>query len=179
MRYLNSREVVSASTDSTLRMWNTQSYVPMRSYSGHTNEKNFVGLSADGEFVACGSETNEVCHGPTANLYVAQEATPEVSLGQSVDLQPTGWTGMPVGCQLFSLIVLSCMLQVFVYYKAMSKPVARRLFSAPATPPAPGAPVPTNQETSQFISAVCWKPYSQVLLAANSQGTIKVMQLTS
>ncbi|KAK9823349.1 hypothetical protein WJX72_002097 [[Myrmecia] bisecta] len=126
VRYLNSSEVVSASTDSTLRLWNTQGYTAARTYSGHVNEKNFVGLSADSEFVACGSESNEV----------------------------------------------------FVYYKAMSKPIARRLFSSPATPPAGAAP-PVNQDTSQFISAVCWKPYSQVLLAANSQGTIKVMQLTS
>ena len=34
-------------------------------------------------------------------------------------------------------------------------------------------------EGSQFISAVCWKPQAQTLLAANSQGCIKVMQLTS
>ena len=31
-----------------------------RTYRGHLNEKNFVGLSADGEFIACGSEQNEV-----------------------------------------------------------------------------------------------------------------------
>ena len=28
-----------------------------------------------------------------------------------------------------------------------------------------------------FISAVCWRPGSQVVLAANSAGTIKVFQL--
>eukprot|EP00959_Pyramimonas_sp_CCMP1952_P346657 7260429-Pyramimonas_sp.AAC.1 len=27
---------------------------------GHTNDKNFVGLSVSQEFIACGSETNEV-----------------------------------------------------------------------------------------------------------------------
>jgi hypothetical protein len=26
----------------------------------HTNEKNFVGLAADGDFIACGSELNSV-----------------------------------------------------------------------------------------------------------------------
>lgn len=30
----------------------------------------------------------------------------------------------------------------------------------------------------QFISALSWRPGSQVLLVANSQGTIKLMQLT-
>lgn len=66
-------------------------------------------------------------------------------------------------------------VQVFVYYKAMSKPVCRRLFSVPAEV----AQHAHNQDASQFISAVCWKPDSQVLLSANSQGTIKVMQVTS
>ncbi|KAJ3024439.1 UNVERIFIED_CONTAM: coatomer subunit alpha [Siphonaria sp. JEL0065] len=34
----------------------------IRSYSGHTNEKNFVGFSINsmGEFIACGSENNTV-----------------------------------------------------------------------------------------------------------------------
>lgn len=60
MRYLNEREVVSASTDSTLRLWNVDQQAAARVYEGHVNEKNFVGLSADGEFIACGSELNEV-----------------------------------------------------------------------------------------------------------------------
>ena len=33
--------------------------VCMRTYQGHMNEKNFVGLSAHEEFIACGSEQNE------------------------------------------------------------------------------------------------------------------------
>ena len=60
MRYMANGEVVSASTDSTLRLWNARSMTPQRSYDGHMNEKNFVGLSAEGEFIACGSETNDV-----------------------------------------------------------------------------------------------------------------------
>ena len=61
MRYLNSRELVSASTDSTLRLLDTARQRAVRTYSGHMNEKNFVGLSSSGDFMACGSETNEVC----------------------------------------------------------------------------------------------------------------------
>lgn len=59
MRYLNESEVVSASTDSTLRLWNVDKMQASRVFEGHVNEKNFVGLSADGEFIACGSELNE------------------------------------------------------------------------------------------------------------------------
>ncbi|XP_011085494.1 E3 ubiquitin-protein ligase COP1-like isoform X4 [Sesamum indicum] len=34
--------------------------VAVRTFRGHTNEKNFVGLTGNNEFLACGSETNEV-----------------------------------------------------------------------------------------------------------------------
>lgn len=33
----------------------------IRTLKGHTNEKNFVGLSVNSDYIACGSETNEVC----------------------------------------------------------------------------------------------------------------------
>lgn len=60
MRWLSDREVVSASTDSTLRLWDVAAKRESRTFRGHVNEKNFVGLAADSEFIACGSETNEV-----------------------------------------------------------------------------------------------------------------------
>ena len=60
VRYLNGRELVSASTDSTLRLWDTKACTASRVFNGHNNEKNFVGLSVDNDFIACGSETNEV-----------------------------------------------------------------------------------------------------------------------
>lgn len=60
VRYLNGNELVSASTDSTLRLWETQSCVNTRVFNGHSNEKNFVGLSVSDDFISCGSETNEV-----------------------------------------------------------------------------------------------------------------------
>ena len=30
------------------------------SFTGHQNEKNFVGLATDGEYIACGSENNSL-----------------------------------------------------------------------------------------------------------------------
>jgi hypothetical protein len=35
------------------------SFSQLRTYKGHVNEKNFVGLSVNSEYIACGSETNE------------------------------------------------------------------------------------------------------------------------
>ncbi|KAK9862104.1 hypothetical protein WJX84_002588, partial [Apatococcus fuscideae] len=117
VRYLNSTELVSASTDSTLRMLDTRRRCSVRTYSGHLNEKNFVGLSSSSDFMACGSETNEV----------------------------------------------------HVYNKNLAKPVARKVFSHPSGP----------QDYPPFISSVCWKPDASMLLAANSEGTIKIFKLTS
>ena len=277
VRYLSAGELVSASTDSTLRMWDVQAHRELRTFSGHMNEKNFVGLSVDGDFTACGSETNEVrgpamaawcvlsldlcaaarpawwgaCRGclgvscgwwgnlpAAARLTAWEEAEehtecsmqhtdvawagaaclpgPSAALPAGLapkpllllcSLQPAGsskcgparlvpdcllhdflmdptaagpgvpqghavvWLQKPCLSEAADLLPL---LQVYVYYKAMSKPMSRRLFSLPGEPP-----LPSQQDPHQFISAVCWKPRSQVLLAANSQGTIKIFQLTS
>ncbi|XP_073138412.1 E3 ubiquitin-protein ligase COP1-like [Henckelia pumila] len=60
VKFLSNNELASASTDSTLRLWDVKDNVPLRAFRGHTNEKNFVGLTVNNEYIACGSETNEV-----------------------------------------------------------------------------------------------------------------------
>ncbi|KAM0967242.1 hypothetical protein ACFX1X_023219 [Malus domestica] len=60
VKFLSNYELASASTDSTLRLWNVRDNIPVRTFKGHTNEKNFVGLTVNSEYIACGSETNEV-----------------------------------------------------------------------------------------------------------------------
>lgn len=35
-------------------------HVQIRTFRGHTNEKNFVGLTVNSGYIACGSESNEV-----------------------------------------------------------------------------------------------------------------------
>ncbi|KAK5978297.1 E3 ubiquitin-protein ligase RFWD2 [Trichostrongylus colubriformis] len=58
VRYLNPEEIVSASTDNNLRLWNVRSAECTRVYSGHRNTKNFVGLSSCGDHILTGSEDN-------------------------------------------------------------------------------------------------------------------------
>lgn len=68
-------------------------------------------------------------------------------------------------------------VQIHVYYKSMSRPIAQQDFSAnPAC--AGGAAAPATPDASQFISSVCWKPRTNTLLAANSSGVVKVCSLT-
>ncbi|KAL5729877.1 RING-type E3 ubiquitin transferase [Ranunculus cassubicifolius] len=60
VQFLSNNELASASTDSTLRLWDVKENLAVRTFMGHTNEKNFVGLSVNSEYLACGSETNDV-----------------------------------------------------------------------------------------------------------------------
>ncbi|KAJ2775910.1 hypothetical protein IWQ57_000067 [Coemansia nantahalensis] len=58
-RFLTPDEIISASTDSSLKLWNMRTQECIRTYTGHANEKNFVGLTiSNGEWIACGSENN-------------------------------------------------------------------------------------------------------------------------
>ncbi|KAJ1970243.1 hypothetical protein IWQ62_000070 [Dispira parvispora] len=147
VKFLNSRELVSASTDSTLKLWNIEDTatqggttslggdqdrtgVPppfqmnnrcVRTFGGHVNEKNFVGLSVVGDWVSCGSENN-------------------------------------------------C---AYTYYKSLSQP----MFSVPFSTQALVGEEAVAEDPSVFVSSVCWKKDAKVLLAANSQGTVRVLQL--
>ncbi|XP_064935507.1 E3 ubiquitin-protein ligase COP1-like isoform X3 [Musa acuminata AAA Group] len=121
VKFLSTNELASASTDSTLRLWDVNGTCPVRTFVGHTNEKNFVGLTVNNEYIACGSETNEVC----------------------------------------------------VYHKAILTPAARHKFGSWDLDDA------EDDAGLYFISAVCWKSDSPTMLAANSQGTIKVLVLAA
>ncbi|XP_022877277.1 E3 ubiquitin-protein ligase COP1-like [Olea europaea var. sylvestris] len=121
VKFLSDNELASASTDSTLRLWDVKENSLVRTFRGHTNEKNFVGLTVNKDFLACGSETNEVC----------------------------------------------------VYHKALARPMTSHKFGSPDMEE-------TDEDAgSYFISAVCWKSESPTMLAANSQGTIKVLVLAA
>ncbi|XP_019055124.1 PREDICTED: protein SPA1-RELATED 4-like isoform X3 [Nelumbo nucifera] len=65
VKFIDSMTLVSASTDNTLKLWDLStctSHVldsPLQTFTGHTNVKNFVGLSIYDGYIATGSETNE------------------------------------------------------------------------------------------------------------------------
>nr|XP_049707988.1 E3 ubiquitin-protein ligase COP1-like [Helicoverpa armigera] len=124
VKFLDARTLVSASTDSALKLWRVESPRCVRSFTGHANEKNFVGLATDGRYVACGSENNAL----------------------------------------------------YVYYAGLSRPLLAYRFDAVR-----GflERERRDEEPSEFVSAVCWRRHAaeRVLLAANSQGTIKVLEL--
>jgi len=122
VKFLNREDIVSASTDSQLKMWNVNSSHCLRSFVGHTNEKNFVGLATDGDYIACGSENNAL----------------------------------------------------YVYYKGLTKQLFSFKFDAVRSVLENGR---KEDDVNEFVSAVCWRQHSNVVVAANSQGIIKILEL--
>lgn len=74
-----------SSTDSTLKLWDRESSLCKRTYAGHQNEKNFVGLSINGDWISCGSETNTVyTYHKSSKHPVTEFKFPSASLDGSV-----------------------------------------------------------------------------------------------
>lgn len=57
-RYKSSKHFDCSSTDSALKLWDRETEICKRTFTGHLNEKNFVGLSINGDWISCGSENN-------------------------------------------------------------------------------------------------------------------------
>lgn len=131
VRFADNCSLVSASTDCTLRLWKLPGHgadrLPSatatlaRTFAGHVNEKNFVGLSVQGDLLACGSENNSV----------------------------------------------------YVYHRDLSKPLTSFRFSSTC----PITESSLENEVQQFISSLSWKPHSNLLVAANSQGNIRILEI--
>jgi len=122
VKFCDANTIVSASTDSQLKLWKCDETSPQFNLSGHQNERNFVGLATDGDYIACGSEDNSL----------------------------------------------------YVYYKGLQSPLMKYEFNLKRSLL---NDLQSNRDDSQFLSAVAWRPRSTTLLAANSQGIIKVLSL--
>ncbi|KZV35197.1 hypothetical protein F511_09009 [Dorcoceras hygrometricum] len=130
-KFLDAGTLVSASTDNTLKIWDlnrTSSNCLSKdacvlTLRGHTNEKNFVGLSAHDGYITCGSETNEVV--------------------------------------------------VFSYYKSLPMPITSHKFGSIDSITGKE----TEDSNGQFVSSVCWRGKSNMVVAANSSGCIKLLQM--
>ncbi|XP_037048699.1 E3 ubiquitin-protein ligase COP1-like isoform X1 [Bradysia coprophila] len=121
VKFLNTEEIISASTDSQLKLWNVNKPpYSLRSFVGHVNEKNFVGLATDGDYVACGSEDNSL----------------------------------------------------YIYYKGLSKQLFNYKIDGDKLTDSE-----RSNDLNEFVSAVCWRKNCNVVLAANSRGLIKVLEL--
>ncbi|KAM7280114.1 hypothetical protein ACFE04_007248 [Oxalis oulophora] len=122
VKFVDSETIVTASTDNSLKLWDLNKTNPnglstnacSLSFSGHTNEKNFVGLATGDGYIACGSETNEV----------------------------------------------------YAYHRSLPMPITSHKFGS--IDPISGRA--TNDDNGLFISSVCWRGKSDMVVAANSSG---------
>ena len=121
-KFVDKNEIVSASTDSELRLWRIRSTPSVRSFKGHTNDKNFVGLATNNDYIACGSENNSL----------------------------------------------------YVYYKGLSKALLTYKFNVVKSVLEKEQ---IDEDSNEFVSAVAWRANSNIIAAANSQGTIKILEL--
>jgi E3 ubiquitin-protein ligase RFWD2 len=188
-------EMVSASTDSTLCVWDVKGNVaacardgatgggggkggaasgsgsgsgygilssaPAATLEGHVNEKNFVGLSVGaGELIACGSETNE------AYVYHKSFNRPILTYDFAEKTERRGGRGGGGGGGDSG---------VRGQQPTARSPGAVSAGGGDGERGASGAPKPPGQPL--FVSATCWRGDEPVLLAANSTGSIKVLQL--
>ncbi|GMN42971.1 hypothetical protein TIFTF001_012172 [Ficus carica] len=128
VKFLDADTLVSASTDNTLKLWDLKNTISSGSddacslsFKGHTNEKNFVGLSVLDGYIVCGSETNEV----------------------------------------------------YGYYRSLPMPITSYKFKT--IDPVSGNEI--SDDGRQFVSSVCWRRKSNMVVAANSSGVLKLLQM--
>lgn len=151
----------------------------IRTLRGHTNEKNFVGLTVNNEYIACGSESNEVVvyHKVICWLYLHFSCLDCSIFGQNIH-QFINLLFFEHTCTSFcALNLLSFIIRFhdsetvfFAFWQAIPRPAACHGFGSQN-------PEGSDDDGSHFISAVCWKSEGPTMLAANSQGTVKVLVL--
>jgi E3 ubiquitin-protein ligase RFWD2 len=60
VKFMNRNEVVASCVNSSLSLWDLSTMDCVRTYTGHVNVRNFVGMEVNGDYITCGSETSQV-----------------------------------------------------------------------------------------------------------------------
>lgn len=159
VRFMGKDRLVSASIDSTVKIWDISSgeYCysptgkshcarnrPSRTFSAHHNVRNFVGLSVsrDEGLIACGSEKNKV--------YAYDSSSTK-----------------PILCHDFTDGLTGVQLEIENIHRGLERP-QRKDHSDHRI----------EDQSNIMVSAVCWrqKQFDCTLVAANSFGTLRVMR---
>lgn len=64
VRFISRTELVASTVNSSLSLWSWEPMERHRTFTGHVNVRNFVGMETSGDYIACGSETSQVCPPP-------------------------------------------------------------------------------------------------------------------
>ncbi|XP_053669845.1 E3 ubiquitin-protein ligase COP1-like [Anopheles nili] len=156
VKFLNTEEIVSASTDGQLKLWNINSPpFCLRSFTGHINEKNFAGLATNSDYLACGSEDNSLCvyyKGLSKQLFNLKFSSSNSGANGTGSSSASGSGGGGGGSGIGS-----------------SSSRTSGLLSADMER--------SNSEGNEFVSAVCWRKQSNIIIAGNSEGVIKILEI--
>ncbi|KXZ53054.1 hypothetical protein GPECTOR_8g49 [Gonium pectorale] len=152
--------LVAASTDSSLRLWRLDRTGPdgvpqcAQVFRGHVNERNFTGLDVSPEgYLACGSETNRVfCYHTSMPMPAASY---DFGAGGQDDRGLGGGSGGAGGVA----------------------GAGGGMEGAAGGSAAGGPGGAAGAGPGQFVSSVCWSRRSNLLLAANSVGCVKLFAL--
>ncbi|KAL3094213.1 hypothetical protein niasHT_023646 [Heterodera trifolii] len=197
VKYANENEVVSASTDSNLRLWDVSTGKCLQTMRGHQNEKNFVGLATDGTHVICGSENNQ--------LYMYYKAIGDPLLSFDFGKRCVSYPPPPAAPHHSAISSSSNSTTDFLAatttadftFTGHGNTIFGTGGPSPWHTPSPsvelhntvaGTFTGTNSSSTtaqqqptagngDFVSAVCWKRNSNIVLAANSQGQTFVLRL--
>jgi len=69
--------------------------------------------------------------------------------------------------------IFNVSFQVYAYYRTLPMPITSYKFGS--TDPITGQE--TSDDNAQFVSSVCWRSRSNMVVAANSSGSIKLLQM--
>uniref|UniRef100_A0A240PKY3 RING-type domain-containing protein n=1 Tax=Anopheles epiroticus TaxID=199890 RepID=A0A240PKY3_9DIPT len=154
VKFLNTDEIVSASTDGQLKLWNINSPpFCLRSFTGHINEKNFAGLATNNDYLACGSEDNSLCvyyKGLSKQLFNLKFSNNASGTGGGAGGSSAAGTGSSSG------IGNSSSRTSGLQTSDMER---------------------SSSEGNEFVSAVCWRKQSNIIIAGNSEGVIKILEI--
>ncbi|MCD7453583.1 hypothetical protein HAX54_021526 [Datura stramonium] len=159
VKFIDSTTLVSASTDNTIKLWDLSTCTsrildsPLQSFTGHMNVKSARGWpDCDVWFLTYPSFlTISSCREG-----ILRGLSNFVGLSVSDGYIATG----------------SETNEVVIYHKAFPMPALSFKFNC--TDPLSGDEV---DDSAQFISSVCWRGQSPTLVAANSMGNIKLLEM--
>ncbi|KAK6238616.1 hypothetical protein QUC31_004085 [Theobroma cacao] len=187
VKFLSENELASASTDSTLRLWDVKESLPENSSPISNTSINldypvFVRRNLEKwQVLGFLSDIFSLLLGPQGRLRELIKFLCSMWLNNTLAIfelrtfrghtNEKNFVGLTVNSEYIACG--SEKNEVYVYHKEISKPVTWHRFGSQDMDDA------DEDAGSHFISAVCWKSDSPTMLTANSQGTIKVLVLAA
>jgi hypothetical protein len=104
VKFMNRTEIIASCVNSSLSLWDLASLSRVRTYSGHVNVRNFVGMEVNGDYIVCGSESSQVLACPLASACCSGKITARAE-----------WSQMPVQAHASWPLAAACDTGEYMY----------------------------------------------------------------